>query len=230
MVHGPACNDVTQVNVTAGFIRFELLVGGGDGVDGERREADGCAGIEANGEFEDEVEPVGDELAVGFRDDQVEAWVGGEQGFQGVGIEMIGVVVARGDHLNEIERFGCHHPLGHLDVGLVGQRIFAGQRVREIGVEQQMLSLPLEQEPALAEPPEMEVFEIGTVRGDVVEEDPGLAGTGGSWAGSWELWDGGTDGTRARVARPDSGWVCPEMGGGESRASAAPVSLLRPGS
>ena len=69
--------------------------------------------------------------------------------------------VRGGDDVDEVEPLGLDHELGHAHVRLVGVRVLARQRVREIRVEQQVPALPGDQEAALAEPPQVEAIGIG---------------------------------------------------------------------
>ena len=43
------------------------------------------------------------------------------------GVEMVGVVVAGGDDVDEVEFFGSDDAFGHADVGFVGIRVFFGE-------------------------------------------------------------------------------------------------------
>src|SRR5205807_2188588 len=73
-----------------------------------------------------------------------------------VGVEMVGVIVGRGDDIYEVEAFGGDDAGGHADVGFVGGGVFARQGVGKVRVEEQVPALPLEKVAALAEPPEVE--------------------------------------------------------------------------
>ena len=81
---------------------------------------------------------------------------GARERAQRVGVEVVGVRVRGGHDVDEAEPRRVDHPLGHAHVRLVGAGVLAGQRVRQVRVEQQVAAVVGDQEAALAEPPEVE--------------------------------------------------------------------------
>ena len=69
---------------------------------------------------------------------------------------MIGVAVAGGDNIDELEPSRIDDASRHSHVR--GRRTFVllGQRVRQVRVEQEVAAVELDQEAALAKPPEMQ--------------------------------------------------------------------------
>ena len=74
---------------------------------------------------------------------------------QRVGVQVVGVRVRGRHHIDE-PQLRLHDELGHPLVRLVGVRVLAGERVRQVRVEQQMPALPGDQEAALAQPPQVQ--------------------------------------------------------------------------
>ena len=68
--------------------------------------------------------------------------------------------VAGGDHVDEMQAFGRDDDFGHAHVRLVARRVFVGERIGEVWIQQQMAALPLHEKTALAEPPEVQVLQI----------------------------------------------------------------------
>jgi hypothetical protein len=66
------------------------------------------------------------------------------------------VVVAGGDHINKIESAWIDDPRAHAHVRLIGVGVFFRQRIRTIGVNQEVAILPLDQIAALPQPPKVE--------------------------------------------------------------------------
>src|SRR5436190_1892485 len=89
---------------------------------------------------------------------------------------MVGMVVAGSGYLDEIEPLRRDHSFGHPDMRFVGSRILVYERVRQIRVEQEEMVLPMDEETALTEPPEMEMFGVLARGGDVGEEGVVLEG------------------------------------------------------
>ena len=56
-----------------------------------------------------------------------------------------------------------NHQLSHADMGLIGLLIFPGEGIGKVRVEQHMDPLPLQQEPALSQPPQSETA-VATIR------------------------------------------------------------------
>ena len=169
MINKPAAKlgDVTQEPVAAIFILLRPLVGRRHGVDFERSDRCELAGIEAPRQLGDSFQPVNDELAVRLCNDQFHLRIHAEQGNQRLGIEMVGVIMARGDNVNEVQPIRRDHRLGHPHMRLVRVRILLRQRIGQVRVEHQMSALPVQQKSALAEPPEMEMLEVLAGGGNV---------------------------------------------------------------
>ncbi len=70
---------------------------------------------------------------------------------------MIGVVVARSHHIDEVEPFRGDDALRHADVRLVCRSVFMGEGIGEIGIEEQVVALPLDEKTALPQPPDVQV-------------------------------------------------------------------------
>ena len=84
------------------------------------------------------------------------------------------MVVARRNHVNAGQPDGVNHEFRNTSVRLVGFGVFAGQRVRQIGVKQHGFIGEVYQEATLSQPPYMQF--VGLLPGDfnVVEECFGL--------------------------------------------------------
>ena len=117
-----------------------------------------------------DLQAIRDELAIRFRDDDRHPRIGAQQRDERVGVEMIGVIVAGGDDVDEVEPRGIDDARGHAHVRLVGVRVLRRQRIRQIRVEQQMTPAPLHQEAALPQPPQSEVPIVARRRPDVGEQ------------------------------------------------------------
>ena len=74
--------------------------------------------------------------------------------------EVVGVVVSGGDEVDEVEPLGGHHARRHAHVQLVGGGVFLGERVGEVGIEQEVAALPLDEKAALSQPPEPEAVVV----------------------------------------------------------------------
>ena len=106
----PGGDEVAEVVVAAELVGVELLVGHGEGGDAEP------AGVERLTVGEPEwpvrvgLQPFGDERPVGLGDHQGHRRVGGEQRPQRLVVEMVGVVVARRDDVDHVERAPDRRP------------------------------------------------------------------------------------------------------------------------
>ena len=162
MINEPTAelDDVTQERVSAILISFQLLVRRRHGVNPEARRGRELPGIQTAGQLGDYFQPVNDELAIRLRNNQVHFRIRAQKGAQGLGIEMVRVIVARGDAIDKIQSLRRHHALGHAHVRLVSGRVFFRQRIGQIRIEEELLALPLQQKTALAEPPEVEMLEV----------------------------------------------------------------------
>ena len=70
-------------------------------------------------------------------------------------IEMVRVVVARSDDVNEVEFLRRDDPFRHAHMRLVCRGVFLSQGVRKVRINQQASVARVDQKPALTEPPEM---------------------------------------------------------------------------
>ena len=77
-----------------------------------------------------------------------------QQRHEGLGVQMVGVIMTGGHHVDEVQPLRSYDPPGHADVRFVGRGVLLRQRVGEVGVQQQVAPLPCQQEPALPEPPD----------------------------------------------------------------------------
>ena len=135
---------------------LDLLMRGGHGGEREAARADGVPVIEPERPLARDARALGDELAVRLRGDDLDVRPRRHERPQRVRVEVVGVGVRRGDDVDEAQPFGLDDQLGHPLVRLVGVRVLARQRVREIRVQQQVPALPGDQEPGLADPPQVE--------------------------------------------------------------------------
>src|SRR5882724_3590110 len=136
---------------------------------------------------------------------------------------MVGVIVAGGDHVDKVEARRVNDALGHADVRFVGCGVLPGQRVRQIGIEQQMAAPPLHQKPALPQPPEAEIVvvviggaHIGEKR--VVLEDRSNHAMPKSARTRW------TPSTKAfsfLLAAQRAVWLRPQSGANDNRSAGA---------
>ena len=101
-------------------------------------------------------EALGGKPAVGRGDEQFHLGIGLHESEQRFAVEMVGMIVARGGDVDEVKPLRFDHQLGHPRVRLVGGGVFAGERVGQVGVEQEVFPTPLGKKTALAKPPEVE--------------------------------------------------------------------------
>ena len=80
---------------------------------------------------------------------------------------MIGVVMAGRDNV-DVQPRRVKAQLRHPYMRLVRVRVFLGERIGEVRIEEQMPTTPLQQKPALPQPPEMELLFIRRRAGDVL--------------------------------------------------------------
>src|SRR5713101_122367 len=155
MVNNPwtRFDDVTEIFVAAPFVFLNQIVRGGKSVNREAAQGVAFSVVEPARVFDRDFEAVDHELAISFRNDQLHFGVGLDQGKERVAVEMIGVIMAGGDHVDEVEPFGSDDALGHSDVGFVCVCVFFGKRIGEIWIKQKMMPLPLNKKATLAEPP-----------------------------------------------------------------------------
>src|SRR5690606_31123186 len=103
-------------------------------------------------------EPLGGEDDVRLGDDDLEPRAPFEKRKERLGIEVIRVVVARGDDIDLVEARGIDHTLGDADVRLVGRSVLPRQRIGEVRIEDEAVAVPGDEETALPEPPERELI------------------------------------------------------------------------
>ena len=84
------------------------------------------------------------------------------------------MVVAGGYHVDEIEPLGSDHPFCEAHVRLVGVCVFFGQRVGEIGIQEQKGAPVPDQKATLPQPPDVEQFGPGPGLGHVRQKDIAL--------------------------------------------------------
>jgi hypothetical protein len=80
----------------------------------------------------------------------------GSQRVQRHGVEVVSVAVTGGDDVDEPEPGGIDDASRHPHVRGRRFRVLLGQRVRQVGVEEEIAVVELDEKPALAEPPEMQ--------------------------------------------------------------------------
>src|SRR5438552_13990497 len=83
---------------------------------------------------------------------------------------MVGVVVTRGDDINEVQARRIDHALCHAHMRLIGGRVFLRQRVGQVRIEQQVLALKLHQKSTLAQPPKTQIVVVLVGRAYIREE------------------------------------------------------------
>jgi len=134
----------------------EFVVGGGKAVEADAGVLEALAVVEAERFGRGGFHPPGDEAAIGFGDGERGRGVGGEERLQGLAVEVVGVVVAGGDEIDPGETARLEDALGDAFVRLVGAGVFVGQRIREVGVEENASPAAGHEEAALPEPPGVE--------------------------------------------------------------------------
>ncbi len=111
--------------------------------------------------FTVQAEPLGHKLSIRLGRKKGYARVGGKQREEGFPIKVVGMVMARGDKVYEVQLSGLNRKLRHADMRLVGAGVLFCQRIREVGVDQEKPVLPPEKKAALPQPPEMETTLVG---------------------------------------------------------------------
>jgi len=162
VVDGPrtGLDDVSKKFMATPLIFFDQVVRGGDGSNLEAGDRNGLPGIETARLFSHDTEAVHDEFAISFRNDNFDRRIYPEKWNKSLLVQVIGVIVARGDHVNEVKPLRSYHALGHAHVRFVGGSVFVGQGVGEVRIEQEMAMLPLHEKAALPQPPKMEMVGI----------------------------------------------------------------------
>ena len=153
-----------------GGVALECVVGGGDAVKRPAGHFRARAIVDADRLRGADLQPLGDEGAVRFGDDEPHSWVRRAQGQQRFGIEMIGVIVRGRDDGDAGEFLRCNDALGQAHVRLVRLRVFARERIGKIRIEQQKIAGVADEKPALAEPPDAQFVGLGVRPREVGEE------------------------------------------------------------
>ena len=66
------------------------------------------------------------------------------------------MIVAGSNHINEVKTRRINDQFRHAGMGLFGASVLMRERIRQVGVKQQILPVPLDQVAALPQPPEVE--------------------------------------------------------------------------
>lgn len=177
-VEGAEFEDVAEAGEVAVGIAVERFMGGRDGVDskGEGWVEEGRFGhrsgrsVEADDASVRKIAAFAGDGPLGFGTEKEKPGIGGDEGAQGVGIEMVGVAVAGADDVDADESGGIDDADGKADVGFVGAGVLAGEGIRQVGIDQETGAAGLEEVSALAEPPDVEDVGGGRGGGDVGEE------------------------------------------------------------
>jgi hypothetical protein len=74
--------------------------------------------------FRDEAEAIHHKFAIGFGNDQLDFSIRAQKGDKGLFVQVVRVIVARGNDVDEIQTFGSNDALGHAHMGLVGRGVF----------------------------------------------------------------------------------------------------------
>ena len=114
-----------------------------------------------------QAQPLGHKLSICLGREKRQVRVGAEQRKKSFSIKVIGMVVAGGGEIYEIQLPGFDRKFRHTDVGLVGAGVLLGQRIREVGVDQEKSALLSEKKAALPQPPEMEAPLVGRSGRDI---------------------------------------------------------------
>ena len=159
------------------LVALQRLVCGRHGRESERTDGDRLPGIQSQRPVWLAANTPGDEGTVRCGNDELQRRIGYTQRHECLGVEVVGVVVRRRDDIYKAQAFRRDHAAGHALMRLVGRRVLARQRIGEIGVEQQVVSLPLHQEAALTQPPDMQPVGFGACALDIGKE--GIVGQEG---------------------------------------------------
>jgi hypothetical protein len=83
---------------------------------------------------------------------------------------MICVGMAAGYDINKPQPPGLHRQSGHSDVWGRLVCVFSCEGIREIGIQEQVTSLPLQEKTALPQPPKPEIVILPVGISDIVQE------------------------------------------------------------
>ena len=132
MVNGPwtKLDDVAKVPAAAFIVFVEGLVRRRDAGEFKIGQGSRFSSVQAQELLCGDPQAISCELPVGFGDHQPQRWIDAKQRFQRLGIEMVGVVMARGDDIDKIQSFRRDYARGHPHVGFIGLRVFGRERIR----------------------------------------------------------------------------------------------------
>lgn len=121
-------DDITQEFAAAKRVRLDGFVSRWNASESELRHGCSPTGIQANRRILRKAQPFRDELAIGLWCDESEISIEPENGLKGFRIQMVGVIVAGGDHVDRIETLGPNDAFRHSNMRLVGLGVLLGQR------------------------------------------------------------------------------------------------------
>src|SRR6185295_3470580 len=155
-----ALNDVAEEFVMAPLIFFERGMRRGNSSNFEDAKTFRLFCIHSTRVFEHYTETIRHESAVRLGNHQLHSRIRLHQRYERLLVEVVRVIVARGHHIDEVEALRHNDAFSHAHVRPVGGGVFVRERIREVWIEEQMVSLPLEKKSALPEPPEMNVVRV----------------------------------------------------------------------
>jgi hypothetical protein len=167
-------DDVAELPAAARRVALHGLVGRRDRVQLHAARPDGPALVEAERPVDVDPEPLGDEGAGGLRDHQRRLGVAAQHGTERLGVEVVGVGVARRDDVDAVEERRVDDALAQAHVRAVRGGVLPGQRVGEVRVEEHPPPRCGQQEAALAEPPQVERPRLLTLRAVDVGDQGGV--------------------------------------------------------
>jgi len=111
------------------FVAVDLFVGGRHGVDRKAAARDLLTVVDRDEAFFRDAESVGGKGPIRRRHDDSQLRIDLQKRAERLGIQVVGVVVARGDHVDEVEPLRGHGSLGHPHVRFVGGGVLLGERI-----------------------------------------------------------------------------------------------------
>lgn len=119
---------------------------------------EGLTVIQAQWKINGTFHTVANKFPVGFGDYKVDFPVYAQQGYEGVGIEVIGVVVTGGYDVNNIQQFRLNDQFTNPHVRFDGALVLFCKGIREVGIEQNAYPFPLNEKTTLTKPPDIELI------------------------------------------------------------------------
>ena len=139
---GAKLRDVAQKFVPTLFVLLQFVVRRGHTVNREAHDGHRFARLQTARKIAVHLQPLPYEITVCFRNDQHQVRIHAQQRAQCFRIQMVGVLVAGSDDIDEIEALRLDDSLGHANVRLVRVGVFVRKRIRKVRIQQQMAILP----------------------------------------------------------------------------------------